>query len=196
MTFSDPGWRKGRYFPGVPIEDLSMSETSLQRALKIRLVLLDVDGVLTDGRIFLGDDGRELKSFDVKDGHGIKLAQKGNIEVGFLTSRKSAVVDRRASELGVSLVYQQVADKAEAFQKILEVRKMRRDEVAYLGDDLIDLPILRQVGLAGAVADASPEVKEAAHWQAKAPGGRGAVREFMEFLLKAQGRWQEIIQEL
>ncbi|MBI3015689.1 MAG: HAD hydrolase family protein [Candidatus Tectomicrobia bacterium] len=173
-----------------------MSETSRRRALKIRMILLDVDGVLTDGRILLGDDGVELKAFDVRDGHGIKLAQKADIEVGFLTSRKSSVVDRRAAELGVSLLFQQAADKGGVFRKILQARKIRREEVAYLGDDLVDLPVLRQVGLAGAVADAPLEVKAAAHWRAKSRGGRGAAREFIEFILKAQGRWQEIVKEL
>lgn len=173
-----------------------MAETAVQRARRIRLLLLDVDGVLTDGKIYLGDGGAEMKAFDAKDGQGIKLAQKAHLEVGFLTARRSAVVERRAAELTVGLVVQEAADKGAALQDILATRQVNAEEVAYLGDDLSDLPVLRRVGLAGTVADAAPEVKAAARWRARNPGGRGAVREFIEFILRSQGRWAEFSREV
>lgn len=163
-----------------------------KRALKIRLVLLDVDGVLTDGRITYGEDGREVKSFEVKDGQGVKFLQEGGIDVGILSSRRSRAVSRRARELGIRLVRQGVREKKAELTAIERRKRLAAEEIAFLGDDWGDLPVFRRVGLAVAVADSIPELKQAAHYITDAPGGRGAVREAAEAILKAQGKWAQI----
>lgn len=159
---------------------------------KIKLLLLDVDGVMTDGRIIYDNDGGEAKAFDVKDGHGLKLVQRAGIQVGIITGRQSEVVARRAAELGISLVYQGAKDKSLPFREILEKLSLVPDEVAYIGDDIVDLPIMRQVGFAATVADAVEDVKPYAHMIAKRCGGRGAVREICDFILKDSGRWAAV----
>lgn len=159
---------------------------------KIKLLLLDVDGVLTDGRITYDNDGGEIKSFDVKDGHGLKLLQRAGIEVGIITGRESKVVARRASELSIELVYQGVKDKLLPFNEILEKRGLSPEEVAYVGDDVVDLPVMRRVGFAATVADAIEDVKPFAALVTKRDGGRGAVREVCDFLLKESGRWTTV----
>lgn len=159
---------------------------------KIRLLLLDVDGVMTDGRIIYDDRGGETKAFDVKDGHGIKLLQRAGIRVGIITGRQSAVVDRRAQELGIDLVYQGAKDKLAPFREILHKTGLKAEEVAYVGDDLPDLPVLRRVGFAATVADAMNEVKPHVHYVASRAGGRGAVREICDLLLKESGRWENV----
>jgi 3-deoxy-D-manno-octulosonate 8-phosphate phosphatase (KDO 8-P phosphatase) len=159
---------------------------------KIRLLLLDVDGVMTDGRITYSNDGGESKSFDVKDGHGLKLLQRAGVEVGIITGRQSAVVARRAKELGIELVYQGVKDKLVPFNEILEKRGLSPEEVAYVGDDVVDLPVMRRVGFAATVADAVEDVKPFADLVTKRDGGRGAVREICDFLLKESGRWADV----
>jgi len=159
---------------------------------KIKLLLLDVDGVMTDGRITYDNDGGETKSFDVKDGHGLKLVQRVGIRVGIITGRQSSIVARRAAELGIELVYQGVKDKSLPFREILEKLALLPEEVAYVGDDVIDLPIMRQVGFAATVADAVDDVKPYAHMVTKRCGGRGAVREVCDFLLKESGRWSVV----
>jgi 3-deoxy-D-manno-octulosonate 8-phosphate phosphatase (KDO 8-P phosphatase) len=166
-----------------------------KRALKIRLVLLDVDGVLTDGRITYGGDGKEVKSFDVKDGQGVKFLKKGGIEVGILSSRSSRAVSRRARELGMRLVRQGIKDKGTELAAIAKGKKLSSEEIAFLGDDWADLPVFRRVGLAIAVADSIPELRRAAHFVTGAPGGRGAVREAAEAILKAQGKWAQITEK-
>ncbi|MCX5911061.1 MAG: HAD hydrolase family protein [Deltaproteobacteria bacterium] len=166
-----------------------------KRALKIRLVLLDVDGVLTDGRITYGGDGEEVKSFDVKDGQGVKFLKKGGIEVGILSSRSSRAVSRRARELGMRLVRQGIKDKGTELAAIAKGKKLSPEEIAFLGDDWADLPVFRRVGLAIAVADSIPELRRAAHFVTGAPGGRGAVREAAEAILKAQGKWAQITEK-
>jgi len=153
------------------------------RAQHIRLILLDVDGVLTDGSIVIGHDGLELKSFFVRDGAAIVMAQREGIEVGFLSGRASAPTAVRASELGVKLVVQGELDKNAALDQILSRRDLEPASVAYMGDDLLDLPVLRRVGLAAAPADAAPAVLGEAHWVSGLNGGRGAVREFVDMLL-------------
>jgi 3-deoxy-D-manno-octulosonate 8-phosphate phosphatase (KDO 8-P phosphatase) len=165
-------------------------ETLHTRAGRIRLLLLDVDGVLTDGSIVLLGDGQELKSFHVRDGTAIVLAKREGIEVGLLSGRSSEVTARRASELGISLVVQGETDKRAAFGRILESTGLEAGAVAYMGDDLLDLPVLREAGLSAAPADAVPEVLAEADWISTRPGGRGAVREFVELLLGARGRWE------
>lgn len=159
---------------------------------KLKLLLLDVDGVMTDGRIIYDNDGNEIKAFDVKDGHGLKLVQRAGIQVGIITGRQSTIVDRRAAELGIELVYQGAKDKRLPFRKILQKLALEPGEVAYAGDDLVDLPVMRQVGFAATVADAMDEVKAAAHLVTRRAGGRGAVREICDHLLKASGRWSAV----
>lgn len=163
-----------------------------ERLQKIRLLLLDVDGVMTDGRIIYDDQGGETKAFDVKDGHGIKLLQRAGIRVGIITGRQSAVVDRRAMELGIELVYQGAKDKLAPYREILQKTGLDDEQVAYVGDDLPDLPILRRVGFAATVADAVDEVKPYAHYVTRRAGGCGAVREICDLLLKESGRWENV----
>ncbi|TLM68966.1 MAG: HAD family hydrolase [Deltaproteobacteria bacterium] len=163
-----------------------------ERLEKIRLLLLDVDGVMTDGRIIYDDRGGETKAFDVKDGHGIKLLQRAGIRVGIITGRQSAVVDRRAQELGIELVYQGAKDKLVPFLEILQKTGLGVEQIAYMGDDLPDLPILRRVGFAVTVADALDDVRPHVHYVTQRPGGRGAVREVCDLLLKEGGRWDSV----
>jgi 3-deoxy-D-manno-octulosonate 8-phosphate phosphatase (KDO 8-P phosphatase) len=163
------------------------------RLEKIRLLILDVDGVMTDGRIIYDDRGGETKAFDVKDGHGLKLLQRAGIRVGIITGRQSAVVDRRAAELGITLVYQGAKNKLLPFRDILQKTGLTADQVAYVGDDLPDLPVMRLAGFAATVADAMEVVKPHAHYVTAHPGGRGAVREICDLLLRETGRWDTVV---
>ncbi len=165
-----------------------------ERAKRIRLLLLDVDGVLTDGQLAFDGGGREIKFFHIRDGQGIRLLQQAGIEVGIVTGRKSKAVDLRARELGINLVFQKARDKARVLEDILRKENLQAEQVCYVGDDLVDLAILSCVGLAVAVADAAPEVKALAHYTTRFSGGRGAVREVCEKILKIQGKWEEIIE--
>ena len=160
-----------------------------EKARSVRWLVLDVDGVLTDGRIILDGGEGEWKAFDVRDGQRIVLAAREGIRTVFLTGRSSRVVERRAAELGVHRVFQGAHDKGGIMELFFREEGARPEETAYLGDDIVDLPALRRVGLAAAVGDAVPEVQAVADWIAAAAGGHGAVREFVEFILKAQGRW-------
>lgn len=161
----------------------------------IRAVILDVDGVLTDGRIgYGGGSADEIKFFDVKDGHGIKLLLRAGLQVGILSGRVSKANATRAAELGLSFLVEGAKDKLAAFSTLLAERNLSAAECLYVGDDLIDLPVMRRCGLAAAVADAVPEVKAAAAWVTQAPGGRGAVREIADRLLKAQQKWDALVQ--
>ena len=168
-----------------------------KRAKKIRLLLMDVDGVLTDGRIWLlsWPDGtaQEIKGFSAYDGAGLKLARAGGLRTGVITGRESAAMARRAKEAEIEFVYQGRGEKLPAYLEILHEAKMKDEEVAYVGDDLPDLPVLSRVGLAFAVENAVPEVKRAAHYVTKAAGGNGAVREVVELLLKSQGKWAAVL---
>jgi 3-deoxy-D-manno-octulosonate 8-phosphate phosphatase (KDO 8-P phosphatase) len=159
---------------------------------RIKLLLLDVDGVLTDGRIIYLNDGGEAKAFDVKDGHGLKLIQRAGIQVGIITGRQSDIVARRAAELGIELVYQGAKDKMQPFMEILEKLGLEPSEVAYVGDDLVDLPVMRRVGFSATVADASDDIKPYVDLVTSRPGGRGAVREVCDFLLKKSGLWTSV----
>lgn len=158
----------------------------------IKLLLLDVDGVMTDGRIIYDNNGGEIKAFDVKDGHGLKLLQRAGIRVGIITGRQSAIVDRRAAELGIDLVYQGVKEKKIPFAEILEKLDLKPEQVAYVGDDVVDLPVMRQVGFSATVADAMDDVKACADMVTRRSGGRGAVREICDYLLKESGRWASV----
>jgi len=174
----------------------------LNRAKNIRLLLLDVDGVLTDGRLYYGNNGEELKAFNIQDGLGIKLLQRNGIQVGIITGRSSELLARRASELGIELVIQGREDKLIALQEILENLQeatnegaqapYQMEQIAFLGDDLPDVAVIRRVGLGVAVANARSFIAENAHWQTTTNGGYGAVRELAEMLLHAQGKLDSI----
>ena len=163
------------------------------RAARIRLMMLDVDGVLTDGRLYFGPQGEALKAFDVRDGHGIKLLMAAGVEVGILTARRSDIVTARMRELGVARVLQGQSDKRAALAALLAELGFAAEQCGYMGDDLPDLGALRLVGFAAAPADAAPEVLAAAHWVAPREGGRAAVRATAEFVLRAQGRWGDLV---
>ena len=163
-----------------------------QRLARVELLLLDVDGVLTDGRVVLDDNGVESKFFDVRDGHGLKMLQRAGVGVGLVTGRRSRVVELRARELGIDEVHQGVKDKLAVVRRVLSRRELSPERVAYVGDDVVDLPVMLQVGLAITVADAPGYVQERAHWVTAAGGGRGAVREVCEALLHARGCWEEL----
>lgn len=160
-------------------------------AKRIELVIFDVDGVLTDGSLFIGDDGQEYKAFNSKDGHGIRMLHQGGIKSAILTGRSSEVVLHRAQDLDIDIVMQGHRDKRPAFRQLLKDTGLTPDVVAYVGDDIVDLPVMTQVGLAIAVNDAHAMVKRHAHWTTGAAGGRGAAREICEFLLEARGVLEE-----
>ncbi|MBT3566306.1 MAG: 3-deoxy-manno-octulosonate-8-phosphatase KdsC [Porticoccus sp.] len=169
----------------------------LSRAKSIRLLLLDVDGVLTDGRLYFGNNGEELKAFNIQDGLGIRLLQRSGIEVGIITGRSSALVARRAEELGIKLVIQGREDKLAALEEVLrddkENHSYKMQEIAFLGDDLPDLAVISRVGLGVAVADAHNFVAKHSHWQTSEKGGCGAVRELAELILQAQNTLDSIL---
>jgi len=159
----------------------------------VRLLLLDVDGVLTDGRIILSDSGAETKAFNVRDGHGLKLLQRAGIQVGIITGRHSRVVSHRMRELGIDLIVQGARNKLEPYLRILSDLSLTPEQVAYIGDDIVDLPILTRVGFSATVADGCPEVRERVDFVSRYPGGGGGVREVCEILLKAQGHWERLM---
>lgn len=163
----------------------------IDRARKIKLLILDCDGVLTDGRIIMLPGSDETKSFDVKDGHGIVMAQRAGLRVAIISGRKSSVVRDRAKELGVAHLYEMAWVKIEPYEKVLGEEELQDEEVCYMGDDVVDIPLLRRAGLAVAVADAVEETKQHSHIVTRHAGGRGAVREVIEFILKAQDKWDE-----
>lgn len=162
---------------------------------RIRLLLLDVDGVLTDGTIVLHQDGTESKSFHIRDGAAIVWAQRAGFKIGLLSARISEATEQRAMQLGVPLVVQGAADKLTAYEQILRDNSLSDADVSYMGDDLQDLPVLRRVGFSAAPADAAADVRAAVHWVSAQPGGRGAVRELIEHVLRAQGAWQDAVAE-
>lgn len=163
-----------------------------EKAARVRVFLTDVDGVLTDGGIVFDGNGLESKRFHVRDGHGIKMLQRGGMEVGIISGRSSDAVTVRARELGVRLLRQGAHDKEAALREILSETGARAGECAYVGDDIVDLPILRAVGFSAAPADAEPYVLEAVDYVASRPGGMGAVREVIEFVLRANGAWDGV----
>ena len=173
---------------------MPIREQAIERAKKIKCIILDVDGVLTDGGIYTAPDGSELyKPFFARDGLIISLARKVGVTTAVITGRASSIVENRMRELHIDLVYQGSLDKRAAYADIKAKTGLTDEEIAYIGDDLVDLPILRMVGLPCAVGDAVPEVKEAAQIIADAHGGRGAVREIYEIILKTQGLWDEVL---
>lgn len=167
--------------------------TVIKAAQKIKLILLDVDGVLTDGRLYYGNDGEELKAFDIQDGLGIKLLQKGGIDVGIITGRTSKLLTRRTEELDIELVVQGREDKLTALNEILEDRAINLKEIAFVGDDLPDLAVIRRVGMGITPANGNHIVASQALWQTKKGGGQGAVREVAELILNAQGKLEALL---
>jgi len=165
-----------------------------ERAARVRLVIFDVDGVLTDGSLYIDADGRELKAFHSRDGHGMKMLQQSGVEIGVITGRTSEVVNHRMSSLGVEYVYQGQQEKLPAFLELLDKLGLEASQVAYVGDDVVDLPIMCRVGLAIAVQDAHGLVCQHAHWQTRLPGGRGAAREVCELIMAAQGSLEPCMQ--
>ena len=163
------------------------------RAARIRLLLFDVDGVLTDGTILLDAHGEEAKVFHIRDGTAVVLAHKAGLMTGLLSARQSASTSERATQLGIKLVYQGVASKLAAYEQILRDHELTDEEVAYMGDDLVDLPVLARVGLSAAPADAVSDVRDRVTWVSRRAGGRGAVRDFVELVLRAQSRWQGLV---
>lgn len=158
-----------------------------ERARRVRLAVFDVDGVLTDGTLYYSDSGEELKAFSVRDGHGMKMLQASGVRLAIITSRSSGCVELRARDLGISLLFQGVSDKLSVFDQLLGREGLDSAAAAYMGDDLVDLPVLRHCGLAAAVPDAPQAVLQQAHYVTRAPGGRGAVRELCELIMRAQG---------
>ncbi|MBI2289872.1 MAG: HAD-IIIA family hydrolase [Betaproteobacteria bacterium] len=156
------------------------------KARAIRLVIFDVDGVLTDGSLYLGDSGEEIKAYNSRDGHGIKMLHESGVELAIITGRTSRSVELRARNLGVELLYQGVADKARVFAELLVARKLDAGATAYMGDDVVDLPVLRRCGLALTVPEAPFAVKQCADYVTRAPGGRGAAREVCELIMHAR----------
>ncbi|MFA5321772.1 MAG: HAD-IIIA family hydrolase [Smithella sp.] len=169
-----------------------MKKNITEKLKKVKILILDVDGVMTDGGIIMDSEGRESKKFNVRDGHGIKVLQRFGIRVAIITGRQSKVVAHRAKDLEIKDVYQKVFNKKEALEKILKKHTLSADAVAYMGDDIIDIPVLKRVGFSAAVADAVDVVKKSVDYITKNTGGHGAVREICEMILKAQGKWPEI----
>ncbi len=167
--------------------------TLTQRCTAIEMVVVDVDGVLTDGGIIYSALGVEFKKFYVRDGSGLKIWQYAGKKAAILTGRTSRVVEVRAAELGITPVFQGALDKLPAYRQILAGARLQADQVCFIGDDIPDLPVLRNCGLGVAVADACPEVLADAHYVTRAAGGRGAVREIIELILRCQGYWQKMV---
>lgn len=163
-----------------------------EKAKLVRLLVLDVDGVMTDGRIIYTDGGEEVKAFDVRDGHGIRLLMKGGVDVAILTGRESKVVLHRANDLGIDAVYQGAKDKLHVFEEILKDRGLGYKDVCYVGDDLIDRPVLKRAGFSISVPDANEELRSCVDYVTTRSAGRGAVREVCELILKAQGKWEDV----
>ena len=171
----------------------SATNTAAARAARVRLMILDVDGVLTDGQLVYGGHGEVLKTFNARDGHGIKLLREAGVDVAILTARNSGIVAVRARELGIEHVLQGASDKLAGFEQLLAATGISADNCGYIGDDWLDLPVLARAGFAATVSDAADEVKAIAHWIAPQPGGRGAVRALAEFIVRAQGKFDELL---
>ena len=170
-----------------------MTEDKKTNFEKIKLLALDVDGVLTDGTVIICSDGSESKKFNLLDGHGIKLWQRAGFETALISGRKSEVTSRRAAELGIKYVYQPCIKKLECFDRLLTESGLDAENIAYVGDDLLDIPVARRVGFSVAVANAVDELKQHTDYITSRNGGAGAVREVIEYILKNTGRWDELM---
>ncbi len=173
---------------GCPLP-FEVPRAALERAAGVKLVLFDVDGVLTDGSLFLDNAGEEYKAFNSRDGHGIKMLQRNGVEVGIITGRTSRIVEHRTAELGVRHICQGCVDKLAAFETLLDRLGLESAQAAFAGDDVVDLPVMLRAGLAIAVQDAHFLVKQHAHWVTPSTGGRGAARELCELIMVAQGSY-------
>jgi 3-deoxy-D-manno-octulosonate 8-phosphate phosphatase (KDO 8-P phosphatase) len=169
-----------------------MDSKIMEKAKKIKMVIFDVDGVLTDGSIIIDGEGNELKRFNVRDGHGIKALQKAGIKVAIITGRESKVVSVRADELGIEEVHQKIFKKSAVYESLLVKYDLKNEEVAFMGDDIVDSELLKRVGLPAVPADADENVMELAEFISAKNGGRGAVREFVELILKSSGKWDSV----
>ena len=165
-----------------------------KKAAAIRLIVFDVDGVLTDGSLYIGDDGQEYKAFHSKDGHGMVMLQQSGVEIAIITGRTSEVVRIRMSSLGIQRVYQGKREKLPAYEELKLASGFSDEQIAYVGDDVVDLPVMTRVGLSIAVQDAHPLAKQHAHWVTPSSGGRGAAREACELIMEAQGSLQPALQ--
>lgn len=165
-----------------------------QRILPIRMMIFDVDGVLTDGRVIYMDDGSEIKQFDVQDGHGIKLLQRAGIEVALISGRACRAVEHRALGLGIARVYLGSKVKIESYEQVLADTGLKEHETGFMGDDLIDIPVMRRAGFAVAVPNGAPHIFPYAHYITRASGGRGAAREVCEMILQVQGLWESVME--
>ena len=172
---------------------MKFTEDAYNRAKKIKLIIFDVDGTLTDGGIYIGTNGEIFKAFNCQDGFGIVTAHKLGLKTAIITGRESVITSNRAKELGITAVKQGQMDKRNAYKELKAEFNLRDEEIAYVGDDIIDLPVFVQVGFRAAVGNANIELKERAHFVAKNDGGKGAVREVLEFIFKSQGKWTEIV---
>jgi 3-deoxy-D-manno-octulosonate 8-phosphate phosphatase (KDO 8-P phosphatase) len=170
----------------------TLGEDVITNIRSLKLLILDVDGVLTDGEGIMDDGGREMKHFNVRDGHGLKMLMRSGVEVVFLTGRQSAVVEHRARDLGVREVHQGAKNKLDWYPEIVVKRDLSGSQVGYVGDDVVDVPFMKRVGFAVAVADAADDVRRMAHYVTDKKGGRGAVREVCDMILKIQGTWDEV----
>lgn len=169
----------------------AVSEQIIKKAEKIQLLICDVDGVMSDGLIYMGNNGEELKAFNVRDGYGIRCLLTSGIEVAIITGRQSKLLEDRAKTLGITYLYQGQHNKLLAYQQLLDTLNLKPEQTAYIGDDLIDLPVMEKVGLSVAVADAHPLLTPRANYVTRIAGGRGAVRELCDLILLAQGRLEE-----
>lgn len=167
-----------------------MDADAVTRAARVRLMIFDVDGILTDGSLHYGPEGEVIKTFNVLDGHGIKLLQQSGVATAIISARKSDIVVRRASDLGISHVFQGVHDKRAAFEQLLQATRISAQACGFIGDDVIDLPILSRVGFAASVPNGHPEVQARVHYVTRTVGGRGAARELCDFILRAQGNYE------
>ena len=164
------------------------------KATAVRLIVFDVDGVLTDGSLFIGDDGQEYKAFNSKDGHGMVMLQQSGVEIAIITGRTSEVVRIRMASLGIERVYQGKREKLPAYEEIKQITGFDDEQIAYVGDDVVDLPVMLRVGLAVATNDAHPLVTQHAHWQTLHGGGEGAARDLCEMIMEAQGNLASVMQ--
>lgn len=171
-----------------------MDQQIVDKAKKIKLLILDVDGVLTDGRIYYGNYGDELKAFDVRDGMGLALMGRAGIETAIITAKKAKIIRLRAKDMGVKRVYENHS-KLKIYTKLLRKFRLQKEEVCFIGDDLLDIPVLKDVGLPATVPQAAKEVKAVSSYVTQASAGCGAARELCEFILKSQGKWDEVIKK-
>ena len=165
-----------------------------EKAKKIKLVIFDIDGVLTTGALFIGDDGQEYKAFNSKDGHGLRMLQDSGVEVAIITGRTSNVVAHRAKDLGITRIYQGKREKLPAYEELIQETGLSHEQIAYVGDDVVDLPVMSKVGLAICVQDGHSFVKQHSHWITESNGGCGAGRDVCEMILDAQGNLHDMLQ--